>query len=145
MPLTPGVCGPGFNVAGESDFIGPLPVGAHWQVNLQAAATSNYVCYGEQDTDVPFFNFVIGWNYRFGGFMTSNAAYPDTLHGQAGTLTVRLLNAGAGVIDSGVFSTTIDLLSGQHWMITQVYNGLHPQTAQLDQLLAAVIRTFPPA
>lgn len=143
FPLNPNgaVLGPGLTISWSSDFVGPLPVGSEWEIDLR----------GDGGEEAIWIKALLGTQSPFGGHYTPfvqalNTGWNTSTQlgftirdGGPASATVQL-RTPTGVVDSGTLSGTWDARSGLAQDLEST-TGVSGGFTQQDRLQLQAIET----
>lgn len=145
QPVSGGPFGPGFIVQLDSDFIGPLPSDARWDVLLTTESGGGFLW---QTRSQPTSTNAKSWTYG------SEADYNqpffpvelEAMHGDTLELKARL-RSPTTIFDEGTVLITLDLTTGAPYILREVMRQQSTaqvdNTATLEQIEQAVHMSFP--
>lgn len=146
QPVTGGPFGPGFAIALDSDFVGPLSSGSFWQLNIAPAADPEE--YVEIESFATASN-AAAWVFAAQAFETVPLTFAskERYDGAPMTLTA-VLHDGSTPVDSGTLNVTWDTRSGIPYILQQLLAkqtvGQVDAAGQLEEIDRVVHADFGP-
>lgn len=136
QPVTGGPFGPGFIVALDSNFVGPLETGSFWR--LYVTETGGEAPLVSEDVPTTVNNTI--WWFRTGSVLSGTPfpfASQQLNHGKTVSLKAEL-RSPTSILDSGSIPITWDIVSGvpylQNLINAQRVGLTAPQAAQLEEI-----------
>jgi hypothetical protein len=136
--------GPGFLFHVQSDFIGPIPAGSHWDLSLYNHTTEEFLEARAPQLSTSH-DFSGTWGIMPSLAITANPAFSSNVSGQSIELRAELKNSDAETIDSGTQVQTMNRTDGLPYLLSIFQTSMGTPSvvaADVSAIKAATFATF---